>query len=78
MEVTTGTGLVLLHLGAGRLTGGYSPLSDWHDRWLTGGLEPDVIAEAHLDEASVIAGVVRFAEERDARLTRQRDALAAL
>ena len=63
---------------AGPLTGQYSLVSDWHDRWLTGGLEPDVIAEAHLDEASVIAGVVRFAEERDARLARQRDALAAL
>ena len=53
---------------AGPLTGEYSLVSDWHDRWLPGGLEPDVIAEAHLDEASVIAGVVRFAEERGERL----------
>ena len=53
-------------------------MSDWHDRWLTGGLEPDVIAEAHLDEASIKAGVERFANDRDARLARQREALAGL
>ena len=53
-------------------------VSDWHDRWLTGGLEPDVIAEAHLDVASIKAGVERFVAERDRRLARQREALAAL
>ncbi len=78
MVVTTGTRRVWPLRDAGPLTGEYSLVSDWHDRWLTGGLEPDVIAEAHLDEVSVIAGVVRFAEARDARLGRQRDALAAL
>jgi hypothetical protein len=31
--------------------------SDWDNQWLTGGLEPDVIAEAHLDPASIFAGI---------------------
>ena len=78
MVVTTGTRRLWPLRDTGPLTADYSLVSDWHDRWLTGGLEPDVIAEAHLDQPSVIAGVVRFAEERDARLARQRDALAAL
>ena len=78
MVVTTGTRRLWPVRDTGPLTAEYSLVSDWHDRWLTGGLEPDVIAEAHLDEASVVGGVVRFAEERDARLARQRDALAAL
>jgi transketolase len=46
----------------------YSLTSDWHDRWLTGGLEADVIAEAHLDADSILAGVRRFADERAKRL----------
>ena len=78
MVVSTGTRRMWPVRDVGPLTTEYSMVSDWHDRWLTGGLEPDVIAEAHLDEASIKAGVERFAAERDARLTRQREALAAL
>jgi hypothetical protein len=37
-----------------------------------------VIAEAHLDAESIFAGVRRFAEERPARLARQRALLDAL
>ena len=36
------------------------------------------LAEAHLDPDSVFAGVKRFADEHDARVERQRAALAAL
>ena len=78
MIVTTGTRRMWPVRDVGPLTTEYSLVSDWHDRWLTGGLEPDVIAEAHLDEASIRAGVERFAADRDARLRRQREALAAL
>jgi transketolase len=56
----------------------YSLTADWDDQWLTGGLEADVIAEAHLDPDSVFAGVKRFADDHDARLERQRTELAAL
>ena len=78
MIVTTGTRRMWPVRDVGPLTTEYSLVSDWHDRWLTGGLEPDVIAEAHLDEASIRAGVERFATERDTRLRRQKEALAAL
>jgi len=54
----------------------YSLTSDWDDQWLTGGLEGDVIAEAHLDPDSIFNGIVRFARDRDKRLARQIEALA--
>ena len=78
MVVSTGTQRVWPVRDVGPLTREYSMVSDWHDRWLTGGLEPDVIAEAHLDQASIAAGVTRFANERESRLARQREALESL
>jgi len=45
---------------------------------LTGGLEADVIAEAHLDSESIFAGVLRFAKDRTKRLEQQRALLKAL
>jgi len=57
----------------GPLTDAYSLTSDWDNQWLTGGLEPEVIAEAHLDPASIWAGIERFARERDQRLAEQRE-----
>ncbi len=78
MIVNTGTRRVWPVEGVGPLTDEYSLVSDWHDRWLTGGTETDVIAEAHFDPESIFAGIKRFADEREQRLTRQRDALAGL
>jgi hypothetical protein len=52
--------------------------ADWGNDWLTGGLEADVIAEAHLDADSIFAGVQRFATERASRLKQQRADLDAL
>ena len=60
------------------LTEGYSLYADFDDRWRSGGTEPDVIAEAHLDEESIFQGIARFARERASRLERQRRALDAL
>jgi transketolase len=62
----------------GPLTDDYSLTADWDNQWLTGGLEADVIAEAHLDADSILAGVERFARERGERLHRQRALLDAL
>jgi hypothetical protein len=45
----------------GPQTDEYSLTADWNDAWLTGGLETDVIAEAHLDEKSIFEGIQRFA-----------------
>jgi transketolase len=78
MVVSTGTRRVWPLRGVGPLTDEYSMTSDWDDQWLTGGLEPDVIAEARLDAASILAGIQRFGAERDRRLARQRDLLASL
>ncbi len=78
MVVSTGTQRVMPIRGLGELTAEYSLTSDWDDQWLSGGTEADVIAEAHLDEASILAGITRFANERDSRLKRQRDQLASL
>jgi transketolase len=78
MFVSTGTRRVWPLRNTGPLTEEYSLTSDWDNQWLTGGLEADVIAEAHLDPESVLAGVVRFAKDRSKRMERQTSLLKAL
>jgi transketolase len=78
MVVSTGTRRAWPVRDVGPLTDEYSLISDWDNQWRTGGLEADVIAEAHLDPESIFAGMKRFADERSHRLARQRDLLAAL
>jgi len=68
MFVMSGTRRMWPLRNVGSLTDEYSLTSDWDNQWLTGGLEPDVIAEAHLDPESIFAGIQRFARERDQRL----------
>jgi transketolase len=75
MVVTTGTRRVWPVRDLGPLTDEYSLTSDWNNQWLTGGLESDVVAEAHLDGASIYDGIRRFALERGQRLARQRELL---
>ena len=78
MFVTTGTKRMWPLRNVGSLTDEYSLTSDQQDIWLTGGLEPDVIAEARLDGDSIIKAVKRFAADRDKRLEIQRKNLEAL
>ena len=78
MVVTTGTRRMWPVRNLGPLTDEYSLVSDWHNEWLTGGSESDVIAEAHLDPESIFAGVKRFADDHESRVARQRDAVASL
>jgi transketolase len=78
MFVSTGTRRMWPLRNVGSLTDAYSLTADWDDQWLTGGLEADVIAEAHLDPESIFAGVQRFARERPERLGRQRSLLDQL
>src|SRR5262249_60343233 len=62
----------------GPVTDEYSMTADFHNDWLTGGLEADVIAEAHLDADSIFNGVSRFAKDHSIRLKRQRGDLESL
>jgi transketolase len=78
MFVMSGTRRMWPLRNVGTLTDEYSLTADWGNQWLTGGLEADVIAEAHLDPESIFAGVQRFAQERSKRVSRQRSLLDAL
>jgi transketolase len=75
MVVSTGTRRMMPVRNLGPLTDEYSLTSDWDNQWLTGGLEAEVIAEAHLDPDAVFKGVERFAFERTQRLSQQSGAL---
>ena len=78
MFVSSGTRRMWPLRNVGSLTDDYSMTSDWDNQWLTGGLEADVIAEAHLDSESIFAGVLRFAKDRPKRMEQQRALLKAL
>jgi transketolase len=78
MFVSSGTRRMWPLRNVGSLTDAYSLTADWDNQWLTGGLEADVIAEAHLDPGSIFAGVQHFARDRSKRLERQRSLLDAL
>ncbi|HET9402582.1 MAG TPA: hypothetical protein VFO34_16675 [Candidatus Acidoferrales bacterium] len=77
MVISTGTRRVWPIRNVGPLTDEYSLTADQDNHWLSGGRESDVIAEAHLDQASVFAGIQRFAGDREQRLARQRKSLDA-
>ncbi len=72
MVVSTGTRRMWPLRNLGPLTDEYSLTSDFDNCWRTGGLEAEVIAEAHLDPDSIFAGVERFAKERERRIGDQR------
>jgi transketolase len=78
MVVSTGTRRMWPVRDLGPGTDAWSLTSDWDNQWLTSGLEADVIAEAHLDQASIFAGIQRFARAREERLGKQRGLLDAL
>ena len=75
MVVSTGTRRMWPVKNLGPLTDEYSLTSDWDHQWLTSGLEKEVIEEAHLDPASIYAGIERFAKHHDERIKRQRSLL---
>ncbi len=76
MVISTGTRRVWPARNLGPLTDAYSLTSDWDNQWLTGGLEAEVIAEAHLDPESIFKGVERFAADRNKRISTQFTVLA--
>ena len=50
----------------------YAMTSDWDDRWRTGGSVEELKVEAHIDAASLWAGIARFAADREQRLAELR------
>jgi len=70
MFVTGGTRRMWPLRNVGGRADEFSLTADWADQWLTGGLEADVIAEAHLDSKSILAGVERFANRSTASTER--------
>jgi len=72
MVVSTGTRRMWPLRNLGPLTDEYSLTSDFDNCWRTGGLELDVIAEAHLDPDTIFSGVKRFADEHERRISDQR------
>lgn len=46
----------------------YAMSSDWDDRWRTGGSVAELKREAHIDPASLLAGIRHFAADRQERL----------
>ncbi|MEO8300308.1 MAG: transketolase, partial [Rhizomicrobium sp.] len=77
MVVSTGTRRMMPVRNLGPLTDEYSMTSDWDNQWLTGGLEGEVIVEAHLDPEAIFKGIERFASDREQRMAKQKAALSS-
>jgi transketolase len=75
MVITNGAFKLMQDWADGPLVREYSLSSDWDDRWRTGGSVDEVIEEAHLDKAHILAALERFTAEREDRLRRLRDQL---
>ena len=75
MVITNGAFKLMREWADGPLVREYSLSSDWDDRWRTGGSVAEVIEEAHLDEAHILAALERFAAERGERRRRLRELL---
>ncbi len=72
MVITNGAFKLMADWADGPLVREYSLSSDWDDRWRTGGSVDEVIEEAHLDQAHILAALERFAADRPDRLRRLR------
>jgi transketolase len=75
MVITNGAFKLMNDWADGPLVREYSLSSDWDDRWRTGGSVDEVIAEAHLDQDSILSAISRFVAERPSRLARIREQL---
>ena len=78
MVVSTGTRRMWPLRDVGPLTDEYSMTSDWDNQWLTGGLEPDVIAEAHLDPRRSSRASSASRASASQRISRQKDLVGRL
>jgi transketolase len=77
MAVTNGAFKLMRDWLDGPLAAEYSLSADWDNRWRTGGTVDEVMDEAHLSAAHILAAIERFARAREARLSRLRAAIPA-
>jgi transketolase len=75
MVITNGAFKLMRDWADDPLVREYSLSSDWDDRWRTGGSVAEVIEEAHLDDARILAALDRFAAERADRMRQFRERL---
>jgi transketolase len=73
MVITSGARALMADWTDGPLVAEYSLSTDWDDRWRTGGTIEEVVEEAHLDEASILAAIERFGTDREDRIRRLRE-----
>mgnify|MGYP001824607596 CR=1 FL=1 len=78
MVITSGARALMRDWADGPLVAEYSLSADWDDHWRTGGTVDEVIEEARLDEASILAGIERFVADRDDRVRRLRAAVESI
>ena len=76
MVITNGAFKLMREWADGPLAREYSLSSDLDDRWRTGGSVAEIIEEAHLDEAHILAALERFAAYRPERLRRIQEMLS--
>ena len=53
----------------------YAMTPDWDDRWRTGGIVDEIIAESRINAKWILEGIRRFVADRPARLRRLRESL---
>ena len=70
--ITNGARRLMHDWIASKVSERYAMSSDWDDRWRTGGNVEELKQEAHIDPASLEAGIRKFAAERAQRLAAMR------
>ncbi len=78
MAITNGAFKLMRDWVEGPIAAEYSLSSDWDDRWRTGGTVEEVMDEAHLGQEQILAGIERYAADREVRLHRLQDLVAAI
>ena len=77
MAITNRTVKLMRDWVDGPLGAEYSMGADWDDRWRTGGSVDEVMDEAHLTTPHILEGIGRFVRDRESRLRRLHDLVAA-
>jgi transketolase len=66
--ISNGSRIGMHHWLSSKVAEQYAMTTDHDDRWRTGGSVAEVKVEGHLDAAHLLAGITRFAQEREVRL----------